>query len=112
MNVAALGPASFFGPDGVTPTVERVAPDVEVASIVAERDRVVGELRSQGWTVPEPQGNFVWLPLAERTPDLVALAEEAGITVRPFAGEGVRVSIGEPEGNDVFLQVASQLRPA
>ncbi|MET0840376.1 MAG: histidinol-phosphate transaminase [Marmoricola sp.] len=83
-----------------------------VASIVAERDRVVDELRSQGWTVPEPQGNFVWLPLAERTPDLVALAEEAGITVRPFAGEGVRVSIGEPEANDVFLQVTSRLRPA
>ena len=58
---------------------------------------------------PEPQGNFVWLPLGDRTPDLVALAEEAGITVRPFAGEGVRVSIGEPEANDVFLRVAEQL---
>jgi histidinol-phosphate aminotransferase len=27
--------------------------------------------------------------------------------VRPFAGDGVRVSIGEPEGNDVFLEVAA-----
>ena len=68
-----------------------------VDSIVDERSRVVAALREQGWTFPEPQGNFVWLPLAERTPDLVALAEEAGITVRPFAGEGVRITIGEPE---------------
>ena len=36
--------------------------------------------------------------------DFAALAEEAGITVRPFAGEGVRVTIGEPEANDVFLR--------
>ena len=30
--------------------------------------------------------------------------------MRPFAGEGVRVSIGEPAGNDVFLSVAGQFR--
>jgi histidinol-phosphate aminotransferase len=83
-----------------------------VESIVAERDRVVAALLDQGWVFPVPQGNFVWLPLGERTPDLVALAEEAGITVRPFAGEGVRISIGEPDGNDVFLEVAGRLGPA
>ena len=27
--------------------------------------------------------------------------------VRPFAGEGARVSIGDPAGNDVFLKVAA-----
>jgi len=83
-----------------------------VDAIVAERERVAAALREQGWSFPDPQGNFVWLPLGDRTPDLVALAEEAGITVRPFAGEGVRISIGEPEGNDVFLWVAKQLGPA
>jgi histidinol-phosphate aminotransferase len=80
-----------------------------VASIVAERDRVVAALKDQGWAFPVPQGNFVWLPLGEQTPELVALAEGAGITVRPFAGEGVRISIGEPEGNDIFLSVAHEL---
>lgn len=83
-----------------------------VQSIVVERERVVAALRAQGWAFPEPQGNFVWLPLGDRTPDLVALAEEAGITVRPFAGEGVRITIGEPEANDVFLSVAEKLGPA
>ncbi len=28
--------------------------------------------------------------------------------VRPFAGEGVRVTIGEPEANDRFIVVARQ----
>ena len=28
--------------------------------------------------------------------------------VRPFAGEGVRVSIGEPAGNDVLIDVAAR----
>jgi histidinol-phosphate aminotransferase len=27
--------------------------------------------------------------------------------VRPFAGDGVRVSIGEPAANDVLLKVAA-----
>ncbi|MGN6575051.1 MAG: histidinol-phosphate transaminase [Nocardioides sp.] len=77
-----------------------------VEQIVAERGRVVDALREQGWEVPEAQGNFVWLPLGGRTGDFAAAAEQAGIMVRPFAGEGVRVSIGEPAGNDVFLDVA------
>ncbi len=76
-----------------------------VQSIVTERDRVVAGLSEQGWEFPDPQGNFVWLPLGDRTQEFVAAAEEAGITVRPFIEEGVRVSIGEPAANDVFLGV-------
>ena len=78
-----------------------------VQALTAERDRVVAALTGRGWRVPDAQGNFVWLPLGERTADFVAAAEQAGIVVRPFAGEGVRVTIGEPAGNDVFLEVAA-----
>ncbi|WP_310961917.1 histidinol-phosphate transaminase [Nocardioides terrisoli] len=81
-----------------------------VAGIVAERDRVVAGLREQGWDLPDAQGNFVWFGLAHRTADFTAAAEEAGIMVRPFAGEGVRVSIGEPSANDVLLKVAAAFR--
>ncbi|MET0999528.1 MAG: histidinol-phosphate transaminase [Marmoricola sp.] len=79
-----------------------------VDSIVGERERVVAALADQGWVFPDAQGNFVWLPLHERTGDFVAAAEEAGLTVRPFAGEGVRVSIGEPAANDILLAVAAR----
>jgi histidinol-phosphate aminotransferase len=81
-----------------------------VEAIVAERARVVAGLAEQGWTCPDAQGNFVWLPLGERTGEFVAAAEEAGITVRPFAGEGVRVSIGAPDANDVLLSVTGAWR--
>ena len=80
-----------------------------VQAIVEERDRVVAGLAAAGWTVPDAQGNFVWFELGERTAAFAAAAEEAGIVVRPFAGEGVRVSIGEPEANDVLLKVAAEL---
>ncbi|MFG3254045.1 histidinol-phosphate transaminase [Streptomyces sp. NPDC048172] len=81
-----------------------------VAALVEERTRVTRELRAQGWTVPESQANFVWLRLGERTTDFAELAEKAGVTVRPFAGEGTRVSVGETEANDIFLKVAAEFR--
>ncbi|MEU0392443.1 histidinol-phosphate transaminase [Streptomyces sp. NPDC006208] len=81
-----------------------------VGSLVAERTRVHEGLIEQGWTVPETQANFVWLRLGERTLDFAAACEKAGVVVRPFAGEGVRVTIGECEANDVFLHTAANFR--
>ena len=89
-------------------SLEREADLLErVDALVAERERVVTALREQGWSVPDAQGNFVWLSLGDRTGEFAAAAEEAGVMVRPFVGEGARVSIGDPAGNDVFLKVAS-----
>ena len=39
-----------------------------VAVVVAERTSVAAALRRSGWGVPEPQGNFVWLPAGARRP--------------------------------------------
>ncbi|MEU5792383.1 histidinol-phosphate transaminase [Streptomyces sp. NPDC047813] len=77
-----------------------------VGSLVCERSRVVDALRAQGWTVPETQANFVWMRLGERTTAFAQACEEHGVVVRPFAGEGVRVTIGEAEANDIFLKVS------
>jgi histidinol-phosphate aminotransferase len=81
-----------------------------VEGLIAERARVTRELVTQGWTVPESQANFVWLRLGDRTTDFAAACEKAGVVVRPFAGEGVRVTIGETEANDIFLQAAAAFR--
>ncbi|MGV9882532.1 histidinol-phosphate transaminase [Streptomyces sp. NPDC003006] len=81
-----------------------------VGSLVAERTRVVEALRGQGWTVPETQANFVWLRLGDRATDFAAACERAGVVVRPFAGEGMRATIGETEANDVFLAAAEAFR--
>ncbi|NUK37765.1 histidinol-phosphate transaminase [Streptomyces lunaelactis] len=81
-----------------------------VGSLVSERGRVYEGLVKQGWTVPETQANFVWLRLGDRTVDFAAVCEKAGVVVRPFAGEGVRVTIGEDEANDLFLHTAEAFR--
>jgi histidinol-phosphate aminotransferase len=72
---------------------------------VKERDRVRGELLAQGWTVPPSEANFVWLRLGDDTMSFSAACDAAGVSVRPFAGEGARISIGSPEENDAFLTV-------
>ena len=78
-----------------------------VESVVKERDRVSEALRAGGWTVPESEANFVWLRLGDRTTALAEACEAAGIAVRPFAGEGARVSLGTTAANDAFLAVAN-----
>ncbi|WP_278237424.1 histidinol-phosphate transaminase [Isoptericola sp. AK164] len=78
-----------------------------VEHLVTERTRVWDALRAQGWEVPATHANFVWLATGERTAELAAEAAAAGVLVRPFAGEGMRVSIGEVEANDAFLELAA-----
>ena len=77
-----------------------------VDALVAERERVVKGLADVGLVVPEPQGNFVWFAAGDRTLELAAAADELGIVIRPFAGDGARVSIGETEANDRVIELA------
>jgi histidinol-phosphate aminotransferase len=83
-----------------------------VDTTVGERTRVISALRGAGWHIPDSEANFVWLATAQRTDSSAAACAEAGVVVRPFSGEGLRVTIGEPEANDIFLKVAGDLRSA
>lgn len=86
--------------------------DVRVRQIIAERARVLAALREAGWKVSDSQANFVWFPLGERTGDFVAACAEAGLAVRPYGTDGVRVTIGETEANDRLIEVARAFGPA
>jgi histidinol-phosphate aminotransferase len=103
-----FGVSSIAQAAAVASLKEEAALLERVDAIVAERERVHAALTEQGWPVPDAQGNFVWLELGDRTLDFAAAADEAGVMVRPFPGEGCRVSIGEPAANDVLLDVASR----
>ena len=74
-----------------------------VASVVAERSRVHDALVEAGWTSPEPQGNFVWLPVGDAAAELGVELERQGVVARAFADVGVRVTVAEPARNDRFL---------
>ncbi len=50
--------------------------------------------------------------LSESGWEVVAEAcKQAGVLVRAFPGEGVRVTIGDPEPNETVLDVLSNFRP-
>lgn len=78
-----------------------------VEATVEERLRVRDALLASGWTVPPTEANFVWLRAGEDTLDFADACAKEGVAVRPFPGEGARVSLGTPEENDVFLSVAT-----
>lgn len=82
-----------------------------VAVLTARRDALVARLRLVGWDVPDAQGNFVWLPAGDRALDVAAAFERAGLIVRPFAGDGVRISIGEHESIDRIVDTAASVAP-
>lgn len=79
---------------------------VRVSEVVVERDRVRPALLQAGYDVPDTQANFVWLPLGRHAAAFSEHALDNKLIVRPFDGDGVRVTIGTPEENDVFLNVA------
>ncbi|RFU86782.1 aminotransferase class I/II-fold pyridoxal phosphate-dependent enzyme [Streptomyces triticagri] len=77
-----------------------------VTALVAERERTWRALTGLGLAVPRSEANFLWLPLAS---DAVAFGDAcaaAGLAVRVFAGEGVRVTVGDQEANDAVIEVA------
>ncbi|MPS75533.1 histidinol-phosphate transaminase [Microbacterium sp. K35] len=81
-----------------------------VAVIVERRERLVAGLRALGWDVPDSQANFVWLPTGERTDEVAAAFVAADLIVRPFSGDGIRISVGEEESLDRVLEVAAAQR--
>ncbi|WP_460445723.1 histidinol-phosphate transaminase [Angustibacter aerolatus] len=87
---------------------DELAERVEV--LVAERERVVAALREQGWDLSDTQANFVWFGVGEQTQALAQAFDAAGLGVRPYGTDGVRVTIGEIEANDRLLEVAAAFR--
>ncbi len=80
-----------------------------VAAIAERRDRLAAGLREAGWRIPDAQGNFVWLPAGAHTEPFAEAFAEEGIIVRAFAGDGLRVSVGEEESVEKVLRVAASV---
>jgi histidinol-phosphate aminotransferase len=78
--------------------------------IAAERERVSAELRTAGFHVPPSQANFVWLPLGAQASAFAQHCEREKVILRPFAGDGVRVTVAGADENDVFLAAARSFR--
>ena len=80
---------------------------MRVDHLVAERVRLHGALAA--WSAPAPQGNFVWLPLGEKSASFAQACERQGLSVRLFDGVGVRVTVGEQPANDRVITIAREV---
>ena len=84
-----------------------------VADLVERRAALLDGLRGLGFDVPDAQGNFVWLPAGPLTGRYGEAFRAGGVVVRPYAagdpGDGVRITVGEPEANARVLAVAATL---
>lgn len=79
-----------------------------VSRINTVRDCIVAGLHGQGWDVPAPSGNFVWLPTGAATNWAAEVFRSHGIIVRAL-GEGLRVSVGEEESVEKLLRAAQEV---
>ncbi|MFF0532065.1 histidinol-phosphate transaminase [Nocardia amikacinitolerans] len=76
-------------------------------AVVLERDRMRAALLAAGYAVPPSETNFVWLPLGARSVEFGEASAEAGVLVRPYGTDGVRVTVGDSHENDQFLAFAT-----
>lgn len=101
-------------------SVNRVAQAAAIASLearhellertdatVAERNRMRDALVAVGYRIPDSHANFLWLPLGERSAEYGAASEAAGVVIRPYGTDGVRITAGDPHENDRFLAFAT-----
>jgi histidinol-phosphate aminotransferase len=78
--------------------------------ILAERrDAACSALTDQGWVIPRPQGNFLWLPTGAETAGVAETLADAGLVVRAFPREGIRISIGEDDAIATLLLIGADI---
>jgi len=81
-----------------------------VALLRAERGRVVAALAAMGYQVVPSDANFVLFGRFAHAPTSWRAFLDRGVLIRDVGIEGhLRVTIGAPEENDVFLRAAKEL---
>ena len=81
----------------------------KIAEIRDQMARARGELADISSGLPLPWGNFVWLPTGRDTQLVASWFDDEAVVGRVFEGEGIRVSIAEPEGVDALLRVVRRV---
>jgi len=129
-GLAGLRVGYFIGPKNVADAVRKTAVPFGVSNIaqaaavasleheaelfqrvdevVAERRWFESELATLGFKLPPSQANFVWLPLGDRTEEFASRGEGIAVSIRPFPGEGVRISIGERQALERVIELAKE----
>ncbi|MDE8588365.1 histidinol-phosphate transaminase [Arthrobacter sp. NQ4] len=77
-----------------------------VSLVRQERARMAAALEAQGWKLQPSQGNFLWIRADDNLRGrLVEAFDSAGILVRAYQGDGVRITVADPASNDRVLKL-------
>jgi len=80
--------------------------EARVAAVREERARMAAQLEAQGWKLQPSQGNFLWIRADESLrARLVDAFDAAGVMVRAYQGDGVRITVADPASNDRVLRL-------
>ncbi|MDQ0147319.1 histidinol-phosphate transaminase [Pseudarthrobacter niigatensis] len=80
--------------------------EARVSAVKQERARMAAELAAQGWTLQPSQGNFLWIRADDALlARLVDAFDHAGILVRAYPGDGVRITVADPASNNRVLRL-------
>ena len=67
---------------------------------------MAAELEARGWTLQPSQGNFLWIRAdASLLALLVDAFDAAGILVRAYKADGVRITVADPASNNRVLRL-------
>ncbi|MDL5154622.1 histidinol-phosphate transaminase [Actinomycetospora termitidis] len=80
--------------------------EADARTAASEAQRMAATLREMGYEVPETQANFCWLPLGDRTQEFAEHALDHKVVVRAFHPDGVRISAGVADENDLLIEAA------
>jgi histidinol-phosphate aminotransferase len=129
-GLAGLRVGYFIGPKNVADAVRKTAVPFGVSNIaqaaavasleheaelfkrvdevIADRRWFESELVTLGFKLTPSQANCVWLPLGDRTEEFASRSEGIAVSIRPFPGEGVRISIGERQALERIIELAKE----
>jgi histidinol-phosphate aminotransferase len=80
--------------------------EARVAAVRQERERMATQLEAQGWNLQPSQGNFLWVRANDSLrARLVDAFDAAGILVRAYQGDGVRITVADPASNTRVLRI-------
>ncbi|WP_285245835.1 histidinol-phosphate transaminase [Pseudarthrobacter sp. fls2-241-R2A-127] len=80
--------------------------EARVSLVKQERVRMAAALAAQGWRLQPSQGNFLWIRAdAQLLASLVDAFDRAGILVRAYQGDGVRITVADPASNNRVLRL-------
>jgi histidinol-phosphate aminotransferase len=103
----AVNSAAQAGALAALASLDDIQPKIDL--ILSQRSILEARLTDAGWKLPPAEANFIYLATGDRTDEICLELERRGVVVRPFSGDGIRVTVGSAEENERFLDTLAEV---